>query len=170
MDTPLTDAQRLERLEEIYTRLTSAHGRRPTLHPLSLAIARRLVAMGELRRAVEWYQKIVARNPYDTSASAELVNTLWKMKEWGEAAMFIKKQLGLLGENPVMLFAYGRSLFKSGEFSGAISALTRSLALGEKNENLKAPNGQATRSRSRAGRHAAAAASTEARDQSHHDR
>ncbi len=138
MDTPLTDAQRLERLEEIYTRLTSAHGRRPTLHPLSVAIARRLVAMGELRRAVEWYQKIVARSPYDTSASAELVNTLWKMKEWGEAAMFLKKQLGLFGENPVMLFAYGRSLFESGEFSGAITALTRSLALGEKNENLKA--------------------------------
>ena len=37
-----------------------------------------------------------------------------------------------------MLFAYGRSLFESGEFSGAITALTRSLALGEKNENLKA--------------------------------
>jgi tetratricopeptide (TPR) repeat protein len=138
MDTTLTDSQRLERLEETYTRLVTAHGRKPLLHPVTFAIARQLVAMGELQRAVEWFRKIVARDPYDAAASAELVNCLWKMEKWGGAAIFIKKQLELLGEHPVMLFAYGKSLFESGEFSGAIAALTRSLALGEHNENLKA--------------------------------
>jgi hypothetical protein len=46
-----------------------------------------------------------------------------------------------------MLYAYGRSLFESGEFSGAIVALTRSLALGKDNENLTA---QARKLRERA--------------------
>ncbi len=94
--------------------------------------------MGELTRAVEWLRDILARDPYDTTASANLVNTLWKMEKWGDAAIFIKHQLELRGEHPVMLYAYGRSLFESGDFSGAIAALTRSLSLAEDNENLKA--------------------------------
>jgi tetratricopeptide (TPR) repeat protein len=117
------------------------------LHPVTFAIAKQLVAMGEPRRAVEWYTKIIANNPYDNAVSVDLVNTLWKMNEWGEAAMFIKKQLELRGEQPVILLAYGRSLLESGEFSGAITALSRALSLGEDNEALKA---QATELRERA--------------------
>jgi tetratricopeptide (TPR) repeat protein len=136
-DSSLTDMQRLELLEETYTRLKSARGQRPLLHPVSLGIAKQLVAMEELPRAVEWLRDILARDPYDTAASADLVNTLWKMEKWGEAAVFIKHQLDLRGEHPVMLFAYGRSLFESGDFSGSIAALTRSLGLVKSDENLK---------------------------------
>jgi tetratricopeptide (TPR) repeat protein len=147
LDPSLTNMQRLERLEETNTRLLAARVREQALHPVTLAIAKQLVAMAEPRRAVEWYMKIIGSNPYDNAVSVELVNTLWKMKEWGEAAMFIKKQLKLRGEHPVMLFAYGRSLLESGEFSGAVSALSRALALGEDNETFKA---QATELRDRA--------------------
>lgn len=136
-DTSLNEAQRLELLEETYIRLKAAHGHRPLLHPVSLAIATQLLAMGELTRAVEWLRNILARDPYDTTASANLVNTLWKMEQWGEAAVFIKRQLELRGEHPVMLYAYGRSLFECGDFSGAIAALTRSLGLVKNNETLK---------------------------------
>ena len=137
MDSSLTDTQRLELLEETYTRLKSAHGRKPLLHPVSLGIAKQLIAMGEQSRAVEWLRNILTRDPYDTAASADLVNTLWKMEKWGDAAIFIKQQLDIRGEHPVMLYAYGRSLFESGEFSGAIGALTRSLALAENKRRLK---------------------------------
>ena len=36
-----------------------------------------------------------------------------------------------------MLYAYGRSLFESGDFSGAINALTRSLTLAQGTGSLK---------------------------------
>jgi tetratricopeptide (TPR) repeat protein len=118
MDSSLTDMQRLELLEETYTRITSARDRKPLFHPVSLAIAKQLVAMGELPRAVEWFRKILAQDPYDGLASPGLVNTLWKMEKWGEAAIFIKRQIDLRGEHPGMLYAYGRSLLESGDFSG----------------------------------------------------
>jgi len=138
MDKSLTDMQRLERLEGVYTRLKAARTKEPLLHQVSLAISKQLIAMGELQRATEWLRRILARDPFDTAASADLVNTLWKMEKWGEAVIFIKQQLDLRGEHPVMLYAYGRSLFESGEYSGAIGAFTRSLALTGNNRQLKA--------------------------------
>jgi tetratricopeptide (TPR) repeat protein len=137
MDPAFTDMQRLERLEETHTRLVPAYGRKSRLHPVSHAIAQQLLKMGELQRAVEWFRNILARDPHDNAASANLVNTLWKMEKWGEAAIFIKQQLDLHAERPGMLYAYGKSLFESGELSGAIAALTRSLALGENNEVVR---------------------------------
>jgi tetratricopeptide (TPR) repeat protein len=83
-------------------------------------------------------RKILARDPLDNLASVDLVNSLWKTEKWGDAAIFIKRQLDLRGEHPVMLYAYGRSLFESGDFSGAINALTRSLTLVQGNRQLKA--------------------------------
>jgi tetratricopeptide (TPR) repeat protein len=138
MDPSLTDMQRLERLEEIYTRLTKARVREAMLHPVSLAVAKQLLKMEQLQRGVEWLRNILARDPFDTTASADLVNTLWKMEKWGEAAIFIKRQLEIRGEHPVMLYAYGRSLFESGDFSSAIRPLTRSLTLAQGNRRLKA--------------------------------
>jgi tetratricopeptide (TPR) repeat protein len=136
MDPSLTDMQRLERLEETYTRLTKARVKHPILHPVSLAMAKQLLKMEQFPRAVEWFRKILVRDPYDNLAAPELVNTLWKMKKWGEAAIFIKQQLDLRGEQPGTLYAYGKSLFESGDLSGAVSALTKSLALAQ-GENLK---------------------------------
>jgi tetratricopeptide (TPR) repeat protein len=137
MEKSLTDIQRLQLLEEVYTRLKVAHVKEPLLHPVSLAIAKHLISMGELQRATEWFRRILERDPFDTMASASLVNTLWKMKKWGDAATFIKRQLDFRGDHPVMLYAYGRSLLESGEFSGAIGAFTRSLALASNNRQLK---------------------------------
>jgi tetratricopeptide (TPR) repeat protein len=137
LDSSLTDRQRLEMLEETYARLMSVDGRRPMRHPVSSAIAKQLIAMEELPRAVEWLRNILGDDPYDTGASADLVNTLWKMEKWGEAAIFIKQQLDLRGQHPVMLFAYGRSLFESGDMSKAVTALTKSLKLAGRNINLQ---------------------------------
>jgi hypothetical protein len=59
------------------------------------------------------------------------------MRKWGEAAIFVKQQLDLRGgEHPVMLYAYGKSLFESGDMSGAVFALTKSLSLAQ-DEHLK---------------------------------
>ena len=49
MDPTLTDMQRIEQLEETYTRLTAAHARDPLLHPVSLGLAKRLIAVGASR-------------------------------------------------------------------------------------------------------------------------
>jgi tetratricopeptide (TPR) repeat protein len=138
MDQSLTDMQRLERLEETYTNLNVGGAAEPLLHPVSLGLAKQLIKMGQFQRAVEWLRKILTRDPLDNLASVDLVNCLWKIEKWGDAAIFIKRQLDLRGEHPVMLYAYGRSLFESGDFSGAINALTRSLTLAQGNRQLKA--------------------------------
>ena len=136
MDKSLPDMRRLERLEDTYTRLTAARASDPLLHPVSLAMAKQLMAMGEHQRAVEWLRKILAHDPFDNAASVDLVNTLWTMEKWGDAAIFIGKQLDLRGEHPGMLYAYGKSLFESGDMSGAVTALSKSLALA-RDETLK---------------------------------
>ena len=138
MDQSLTNMQRLERLEETYTSLKVGDAAQPLLHPVSLGLAKQLIKMRQFQRAVEWLRKILARDPLDDLASVDLVNSLWKIEKWGDAAIFIKRQLDLRGEHPVMLYAYGRSLFESGDFSGAINALTRSLTLAQGNRQLKA--------------------------------
>ena len=137
MDASLTGSQRLEMLEETHARLMTAQARNPLSHPVSGAIGQQLMAMGEYQRAAEWFRKIVSDDPLDMQASGQLVNCLWKMERWSEAATFIKGQLDLVGDKPGVLFAYGKSLFESGDFSGAIRPLTKALNLAGDNENVR---------------------------------
>jgi tetratricopeptide (TPR) repeat protein len=137
LDTSLTALQRLALLEETYRQVREAHGPRPLLHSIMHGVARQLAAMNELPRAVEWYRKKLADDPLDMQAGGELLNCLWEMKEWGKAAVFVRTQLELVGEKPGMLFAYGKSLFESGDMSKAVTALTKSLKLAGGDVNLR---------------------------------
>jgi tetratricopeptide (TPR) repeat protein len=86
--------------------------------------------MGKTRRALEWYRKLFADDPNDAEVAVDLINLLGRQKEWGEAAIVLKKQIDLLGQRPGVLFAYGWALFEAGDFNGAIDALGGSLKLG----------------------------------------
>ncbi|MGD1037179.1 MAG: hypothetical protein ABR878_08275 [Roseiarcus sp.] len=136
MDSALTDTARLELLEETLRRLTTAEGGRSMVQPLKHALARQLVRMGELQRAEAWYREMLSANPRDISARNELLDCLWRLEKWGDAAILLKKQIGLTGEMPGLLFAYGKSLLEAGDARGATSALTKSLQLGG-NDNLR---------------------------------
>jgi tetratricopeptide (TPR) repeat protein len=137
LDTSLTAMQRLTLLEETYRMVSEAPGQRPLLHNIMHGVARQLAAMKELPRAVEWYSRTLADDPLDMQVGGELLNCLWEMKKWGEAAVFVRKQLDLVGEKPGILFAYGKSLFESGDMSKAVTALTKSLKLGGGDANLQ---------------------------------
>ena len=137
LDTSLTPVQRLTLLEETYRMVSEAPGQRPLLHTIMHGVARQLAAMDELPRAVEWFRRTLADDPLDMQVSGELLNCLWKMEKWGEAAIFVRTQLDLVGEKPEILFAYGKSLFKSGDMSKAVTALTKSLKLAGGDANLQ---------------------------------
>jgi Flp pilus assembly protein TadD len=129
---------------------------------VATAIAVQLSSMGRTRRAIDWYRKLHADDPNDAQVAVDLVNILGHQKEWGEAAIVLKKQLDLSGERPGVLFAYGRALFEAGDFNGAIDALTRSLKLGGGNEATVTQH--ASRPRIRAGRKGNAARAAETRN------
>jgi len=137
-DPLLTDIQRLEILEEIESRLAKAHQRTSMLQPVRLAIGRRLVTMGERKRAEKWFRKILTADPLDMQARDALIQCLWELREWREAANYIRGVLDVVGEKPGLLFAYGKSLFESGKMSDAVTALARSADLAGDVANVKA--------------------------------
>jgi tetratricopeptide (TPR) repeat protein len=128
-DPSLTDAQRLELLEETERRLVEEHGRKFMVLPVRFGIGRQLALMGETKRAIEWFRKVLVDDPLDFPARQALIASLWKLEMWGEAATFLRGVLEKFGEMPGLQFAYGKSLLESGNFSAAVTALDKSARL-----------------------------------------
>ena len=74
----------------------------------------------------------------DVSISELLIDTLWKLEDWGSAAIFMKKQIDRFGAKPGLLTAYGRSLLEAGDLSSAVTALTQALKLVGDNATARA--------------------------------
>jgi tetratricopeptide (TPR) repeat protein len=136
-DPSLKDAQRLELLEETERRLVAGHCRTSMVLPVRFAIGRQLALMGEHQRAVEWFRKVLADDPLEIRARQSLIDCLWKLEMWGEAATFLRGVLDKFGEMPGLLFAYGKSLLESGNFSAALTALDKSAELANHDPNLR---------------------------------
>lgn len=128
-DPALSPQQRLGRLEALLAKLKKLGARVGTLHPVRLAIAQILAAEGEFQRAADWYKRILADHPLDVGTHMQLIQTLWAAGDWGSAAAQLKRQIERFGEQPNLLFAYGRSLFEAGDMSGSVTALSRALTL-----------------------------------------
>jgi tetratricopeptide (TPR) repeat protein len=137
-DPSLTNIQRLEILEETESRLVKAHQRTSMLQPVRFAIGKHLMTMGERKRAEKWFRKILAADPLDMQARDALIQCLWELGEWREAANYIRGVLAVVGDKPGLLFAYGKSLFESGDMSDAVTALARSADLASNDANVKA--------------------------------
>jgi tetratricopeptide (TPR) repeat protein len=128
-DPELDTSARLSRLEALLNQLERGGGHKGAGHPAQVAIASVLYADREFDRAAIWLRRILVGHPLDRFARDRLVNCLWETEDWGEAAIFLKKQIDLHGEAPGLLWAYGRSLFEAGDLSGAIMELTKALKL-----------------------------------------
>lgn len=96
---------------------------------IMLAIASVLRNDGQHQRAAEWYRRILNEEPFQLDARDLLIDSLWRIEAWGDAAIFLKSQIDIHGEAPGLLHAYGRSLLEAGDASGCIPVLTRALKL-----------------------------------------
>ncbi len=137
LDPSLSSVQRLGRMEGILKELDRRHARRGAEHPVRLAIAQILKEMGNFSGAADWYRKILNDAPLDTTVRQLFVDALWKAKKWGEAAIYLRRQLEAHGDRPGMLYAYGRSLSEAGQLSEAVGVFTRALKLTEDNPGLQ---------------------------------
>jgi tetratricopeptide (TPR) repeat protein len=137
LDTSLSDTARLEILEKTRNRITAANGRAAALKPVQTAMAQRLAGMGQYQRAETWLREILVADPLDGFARNALIECLWRQEKWGDAAIFVRKQLTLRGELPGLTFALGRSLFEAGDLSGAVMTLTRLLTALGGDDNLR---------------------------------
>jgi tetratricopeptide (TPR) repeat protein len=136
-DTVLGDTERLSLLEYTLRDLDEKGVDEAAKQPARLALAGELLKLGQPVRAEAWYNKILTTDPFDGSARDALVQILWDLEKWGDAAIILKKQINLLGEMPGLLYAYGRSLYEAGEPSGAVTALTQAMDLATKNPALE---------------------------------
>lgn len=136
-DSSLNDIKRLELLEESLKELDNAGIREHAKQTTWSAIGRQLLRMGQPERAEAWYRKILAISPLDAEARDHLIHCLWQHGKWGDAAIFLRKQITIRGEMPGLLFAYGKSLFEAGDFPEAIPVLTKAYDLAGGNESLK---------------------------------
>jgi tetratricopeptide (TPR) repeat protein len=136
-DPSLSSLQRLGRMEGILKELDRRHASRGAKHPVRLAIAQILKELGNFSGAADWYHKILDDSPLDTTVRQSFVDALWKAEKWGEAAIYLRQQLEAYGDQPGLLFAYGRSLFEAGQLSEAVSVFTSALKLADDNPDLQ---------------------------------
>ena len=67
-------------------------------------------------------------NPFHTRARHAVVQSLRRRGQRGDAAVATKRQIDLLGPMPGVCYAYGRSFFESGNYSGPCPLLRRRYA------------------------------------------
>lgn len=94
---------------------------------IMLAIASVLRNDGQDQRAAEWYRRILNEEPFQLDARDLLIDSLWRIEAWGDAAIFLKSQIDVHSEAPGLLHAYGWSLLEAGDANGCIPVLTRAL-------------------------------------------
>jgi tetratricopeptide (TPR) repeat protein len=123
LDTSLSDTKRLQILEDAHDR--AASGRDGILKPVQLAIGQLLVRTGHPDRAESWFREILVADALDAVAQDGLIDCLWRQGKWGDAAIFLRKQLALKGEIPGLTFALGKSQLEAGDLSGAVTTLTK---------------------------------------------
>ena len=135
-DPDLDTTSRLRQLEEILRNLSSNDVNDDEKQPVLMAIAGVLRDDNQYDRAAEWLRRVLERHPFALDARDMLVDCLWRDGDWGNAAIFLKSQLDLHGEQPGLLFAYGKSLVEAGDLSGAIPVLSRALKLTNSDSGL----------------------------------
>jgi tetratricopeptide (TPR) repeat protein len=128
---------RLQELEDVLSELRSGSTDESATEPVLLAISHVLTAEGEYERAAVWLRRLLAINPFQLDARDKLLALLWKNEEWGDAATLLAAQLRLHGEQPGLLFAYGKSLLNSGDASGALGSLQKCLNHPEVPEDVR---------------------------------
>lgn len=137
LDNSLTDPARLEILEDTRNRILAARSHTGLMKPVQMAIAQILTRTGQLDRAEKWFLEILGANAFDTDALSGLIDCLWRQEKWGDAVIFLRKQLALRGALPGITFALGKSQFEAGDMSGAVTTLTGLLGNLGDSENLK---------------------------------
>lgn len=136
-DPKLSDAARLSMLEETLNDLDCAGTSDAIKQPVLFAIAHQLERLSQPERAEAWYRRILAEDPLNIRARDALIACLWRRKQWGDAAIVLKRQLDLWGAMPGLSYAYGRSLFEAGAYSDALLPLTEAADLAGNNEDLR---------------------------------
>lgn len=118
---------RLRELEDVLRELKSGSAAEGATEPVLLAISHVLADEGEYERSAIWLRKLLAINPLQLDARDQLIDLLWQDENWGDAATFLADQLKRHGEQPGLLFAYGKSLLNSGDASAALAAFQKCL-------------------------------------------
>lgn len=136
-DPKLSDAGRLGILVNTLKLVEHSQGRNAIEQPLRLAIATRLLKMNHPERAELQYRRLLEVDPLDVPARDGLINCLWELDNWSDAAAFLQSQIKLRGEMPGLFFAYGKSLFEAGDINVALSVLTKAADLAGDNEALR---------------------------------
>jgi tetratricopeptide (TPR) repeat protein len=118
---------RLQELEDVLMELKAGSAADGAREPVMLAISQVLAGEGEYERAAIWLRKLLGINPLQLDARDQLISLLWRNEDWGGAATLLGDQLKRLGEQPGLLFAYGKSLLNSGDASAALAAFQKCL-------------------------------------------
>jgi tetratricopeptide (TPR) repeat protein len=129
LDPTLDEAARIGLLERTLDDLDAANVHDRGKEPARFALAMRLGSLGQEGRAEGWYQKILTANPNNFPVRNRLIQCLWNQKKWSEAAKLLGGEIDRFGKTPNLLFARGKSLVESGDFSAAVLLLTESMAL-----------------------------------------
>ncbi|PTX59939.1 tetratricopeptide (TPR) repeat protein [Melghirimyces profundicolus] len=106
-----------------YWRMASYH---KTKHPAVMeSMARYFEEIGDLRRAVHWYRKLVTADPRKATGYHGLSWNLWLLGQKRESFAVLQKGLSLEPENENLLFTYVWYLLQSGDVEQVRKALSR---------------------------------------------
>lgn len=136
-DQSLSDAERLEILEEVNNRAKARNARPHLMKPIQSAMGQTLARQGKFDRAEKWFREVLAGDAYDNFALPALLQCLWEQKKWGEAATLLQQHLHLKGPLPGFTYALGKSQFHAGLMSESVTTLTKVINAPNIDENLR---------------------------------
>ena len=80
-------------------------------------------------KAMEWYAKSLSNDPFPYHCRHNYLSLLWNNNLWQQATQFLQDQIKFFGEQPSLMFAYGKSLVEIGDYNKAVRVLRRAQIL-----------------------------------------
>jgi tetratricopeptide (TPR) repeat protein len=137
LDKSLSDSARLTILEDTLRQIDTARADIGMTKAVHIAMSQILLRKGQLDRAEICIRKILDADAFDGFAVNGMTNCLWQQEKWGDAVVFLRKQLALKGDLPGLTFALAKSQLEAGDTSGAVTTCTRLLNIVGENHALR---------------------------------
>ncbi|MBS1595884.1 MAG: hypothetical protein JST90_16355 [Bacteroidetes bacterium] len=80
-----------------------------------------------LGEAIKNYEYSLNFNPFHWLSAQNYAATLWNLKEWHKAVIFLEKRAELLGETPNLVYGIARSHFELGNYNKAVNLFIKVL-------------------------------------------
>ena len=117
--------EKMERLEELYNYIKNDTTSLEVVFVVYNLYADIYLDHGDYEKAIMWYRKALDINPFLWHCRQNYLALLCKTGKWNDAASYLETQVKRFGDQPNLLFVYGRALIEVKSYGKAIKVLRK---------------------------------------------